>query len=64
MRAGRYKWPLFLALLSFLMSTVVGSAATLQGTVVDPQGAEVPGAVVRLLSSQGNEIAHTLTGER
>ena len=64
MRAGRYKWPLFLFLLSFLMNAVTASAATLQGTVLDPEGAEVPGAAVCLLGPQGAEIARTVTGER
>jgi vitamin B12 transporter len=64
MRASRYKWPLCLFLLVFLTSTIAGSAATLQGTILDPDGAEVPGATVRLLGSQGTEIAHTATGER
>jgi vitamin B12 transporter len=64
MKAGRCYWPMFLFLLSFLMSTVSGSAATLQGTVLDPDGAQVPGAAVRLLSTEGKEVAHTVTGER
>jgi len=64
MRAGRYKWPLFLLLFSFVTITTVGRAATLQGKVTDPQGAEVPGATVRLLGNQGTEIARTVTGER
>lgn len=63
MKAGRYKWPLFLFLLLFLTGTIAGSAATLQGNVLDPDGAEVPGAAVRLLGRQGAEIAHTVTGE-
>jgi vitamin B12 transporter len=64
MRAGRYKWPLLFLLLSFLISTIAGSAATLQGIVLDPEGAEVPGAAVHLLGKQGVEVAHTVTGER
>ncbi|HXH49545.1 MAG TPA: TonB-dependent receptor [Terriglobia bacterium] len=64
MSGGRHYRPLFLFLLSFLMSTVGGSAATLQGTVLDPEGAQVPGAAVRLLSTEGREVAHTVTGER
>jgi vitamin B12 transporter len=64
MRAGRYKWPLFLFLLSFLMGTITGNAATLQGIVLDPEGAGVPGAAVRLLGAESGEIAHTVTGER
>ena len=64
MKAGRYKWPLFLLLLLFLMSTIAARAATLRGNVLDPEGAEVPGAAVRLLGRQGAEIAHTVTGER
>jgi len=54
--------PLFVHfLLLFLMSTVVASAATLQGTVLDPNGAKVPDARVRLLDLAGEEVAHTLT---
>jgi vitamin B12 transporter len=64
MREGRYKWPLFLFLLLFLTSTIAGNAATLRGTVVDPQGGEVPGAAVRLFAAEGREVAHTVTGER
>lgn len=36
----------------------------LQGTILDPDGAEIPGATVLLLGSQGTEIAHTVTSER
>lgn len=64
MKAGRYKWPLFLFLFLFLTSTIIGNAATLEGNVLDPEGAEIPGVAVRLLNSQGAEIAHTVTGER
>ena len=64
MRAGRYQWPLFFLLLSFLMGAVAARAATLQGTVLDPAGAEVPGASVRLLGTQGAEMAHTVTDEQ
>jgi vitamin B12 transporter len=64
MGAGRCKWPWFLFLLVFLVSTISGSAATIQGRIVDPEDAEVPGAAVRLLGMQGAEIAHTVTGER
>ena len=64
MKAGHYRWPLFLFLLSFLTGTIVGRAATLRGNVLDPDGAEVPGVAVRLLGRQGAEIAHTVTGER
>jgi vitamin B12 transporter len=64
MRAGRYSWPLFLFLLSFLMTAAAGSAATLQGTVLDPEGAAVPGATVRVLGTQGTEIARTVTDQR
>ena len=64
MSVRRYKWPLFLFLFVFLMSTIAGRAATLQGTILDPDGAEVPGATVRLLGSQGTEIARTATSER
>lgn len=62
--ASRYKWPLFLFLFIFLMGTIAGRAATLQGTILDPDGAEVPGATVLLLGSQGTEIARTATSER
>ncbi len=55
---------MFLFLLSFLTGTIAGRAATLRGNVLDPDGAEVPGAAVRLLGRQGAEIAHTVTGER
>ncbi len=64
MGAGRYKWILFFLPLLFLMGSLAGSAATIQGTVLDPEGAEVPGAAVRLFSTGGSEIAHTVTGER
>lgn len=64
MKVSRYKWLLFLFLLSFLMSTNVVRAATLQGTVLDPEGAAVPGASLRLLGAEGRETAHTVTGER
>jgi outer membrane cobalamin receptor len=64
MRASRYKWPLFLFPFVLLMSTIAGRAATLQGTILDPDGAEIPGATVLLLGSQGTEIAHTMTSER
>ena len=64
MKSGRPKWPLFFLLFLFLVRTVAASAATLQGTVLDPAGAEVPGASVRLLGTNDSEIAHTRTGER
>ncbi len=64
MKAGRYQWPLFLFLFLFLTSTIAGNAATLRGTVADPQGAEVPGAAVRLFGAGGREVAHTVTGEQ
>lgn len=64
MKVSRYKWPLFFFLFVLLMSTIAGQAATLQGTILDPDGAEVPGATVVLVGSQGTEIAHTTTGER
>ena len=64
MKAGRFVWPLFLLLLMLLANATAASAATLRGNVVDPEGAEVPGATVRLLGGQGAEIAHTVTGER
>ncbi|HEX5412038.1 MAG TPA: TonB-dependent receptor plug domain-containing protein [Terriglobia bacterium] len=64
MSASRYKWPLFVFSLIFLISPIAGRAATLQGTILDPDGAEVPGATVLLLGSQGTEIAHTATSER
>ena len=64
MKAGRYQWPLFFFLFSFLTSTIAGNAATLRGTVADPQGAEVPGAAVRLFDAAGREVAHTVTGEQ
>ncbi|MGH7972971.1 MAG: TonB-dependent receptor plug domain-containing protein, partial [Limisphaerales bacterium] len=51
-------------LLFFLTSTIAGNAATLRGTVVDPQGGEVPGAEVRLFGTGVREIAHTVTSER
>ena len=62
MRAGRYQWPLFLFL--FLMGAVAGRAATLQGTILDPKGADVPGATVHLLGGRGKEVARTVTDER
>jgi vitamin B12 transporter len=64
MKAGRYQWPLFLFLFLFLTRTIAGNAATLRGTVADPQGAEVPGAAVRLFGAGGREVAHTVTGEQ
>ena len=64
MRAGRYKWPLFVFLYFFLASTIAVRAATLQGSVLDPEGAEVPGAAVRLLGRQGTQVAQTVTGGR
>ncbi|MEJ2007091.1 MAG: TonB-dependent receptor [Acidobacteriota bacterium] len=64
MRAGCFKLPLFFFLFVFLTGAVAGKAATLQGTVLDPEGAEVPGATVRLLGAQGKEFAHTVTDER
>lgn len=63
MKASHYQWPLILFLLSFLMNPVAASAATLRGTVLDPSGAEVPGASVRVISAQGREIARTVTNE-
>ena len=64
MRAGRYKWPLFLLLVSFLTGAAGVSAATLRGTILDPGGAEVPGATVRLLGPQGTEVARTVTDQQ
>jgi len=64
MRVGRFKWPWFLFLFLFLMGAIAGRAATLQGTILDPKGAEVPGATVRLLGAQGREVARTVTDER
>jgi vitamin B12 transporter len=64
MRAGYYQWPLFCFLLVFLTGAAAGRAATLQGTIVDPAGAELPGATVRVLGVPNEEIAHTVTGER
>ena len=64
MKSGRFKWPLFVLLFLFFVRTVAASAATIQGTVLDPDGADVPGASVRLLGAQSGEIAHTVTGER
>jgi len=64
MRAGRNQWPLLFLLFSFLTGAATGSAATLRGTILDPGGAEVPGASVRLLATQGTEIAHTVTDEQ
>ncbi len=64
MRAGRYQWRGVVVLLSLLMGAVAGQAATLQGTVMDPGGAEVPGATVRLIGAEGTEIARTVTDQR
>jgi Carboxypeptidase regulatory-like domain len=64
MKSLGYRYLFLPFLLLFLMGTVVASAATLQGTVLDPKGANVPGAQVRLLDSHGAELAHTLTDGR
>src|SRR5579875_3583620 len=64
MRAGHSVWPLFVFLLLFPIVPLAASAATLQGTIRDPDGAVVPGAMVRLLNPQGAEVAHTVSDER
>ena len=64
MRAGDGVRSLFIFLLFFLMTPIAASAATLQGTISDPEGAVVPGATVRLLNPQGSEVAQAVTDER
>jgi len=64
MRAGRHKRPL-VSFLSFVFdrrNRCVG--ATLQGTIVDPKGADIPDGTVRVLGAQGKEVGHTVTDEQ
>jgi len=64
MKSSGYRYLFLPFLLLFLISTAVAKAATLRGTVLDPKGANVPGAQVRLLGPQGAEVARTLTDDR
>ncbi|HVA00853.1 MAG TPA: TonB-dependent receptor [Terriglobia bacterium] len=64
MRSVGYRLSFVHFLLLFLIGTAAANAAVLRGTVLDPKGANVPGAQVRLLGPQGAEVARTLTNDR